>query len=190
VRPRLFPLLLALALGALCSIAVACGEERTGLISASRAESIRDDLDAIDEAVRAGRCEATDGRLASLRKEVQDLPGSVDADLRRELRDGVTRLEEQAPEECEIGTKSTPTTPTTETEPPVETVPPETQPTETTQTAPQTTPQQTTPQQTTPQETTPAPAPEPEPDPGAEPAPDPDVPSDPGGEEAPGAVIE
>jgi hypothetical protein len=187
---RLPALLLALALGALCAFAVSCGEERTGLISASRADSLREDLDAIDEAVRAGRCEAAKGRLASLRKEVQDLPGSVDADLRRELRDGVTRLEEQAPDECELGTETTETTETTQTtetvEPPVETAP-ETVPEETT---PQTQPQETTPQETTPQQTQP-PA-ETTPSPGAEPAPEPepDVPADPGGEEAPGAVIE
>ena len=182
VRLRLSTMLVALVLGALSAFAVACGEQREGLISASRAEALQDDLDAIDEQVAAGRCDAVDGRLASLRREVQDLPGSVDADLRRALRDGVTKLEAQAPTDCDLAR-----TTTTET---TETVPTTTEPTETTPTTPETTPTApqttTTPPQTTttPPETTPV-------EPPVETVPPADTtPVDPGGEQAPEGVIE
>jgi outer membrane biosynthesis protein TonB len=184
VRPPLHALLVALLLGALCAFAVACGEERSGLISAERAAKLQDDLDKIDEYVAAGRCEAAEANLQALRRKVNDLPGTVDRDLRERLREGVQHLEQQVPEECDLGTETTETQPETvpqETTP--ETTPTETTPTETAPT--ETTPPETAPTETTPPETAPAPEPTPQPEPTPEP------PGTSGGEEAPlGAVVE
>ena len=171
VRPPLHAIVVALLLGALSSFAVACGEDREGLISSERASDLQDHLDAIDSQVAGGKCDAVDGRLAALRRDINDLPGTVDRDLRRRLREGLETLERQAPEECRMGTEtSTTETTTTETVPtettPTETVPPETTP-------PETTPPETTPPETTPPETTP-------------PATEPAVPPESGGEQAPG----
>ena len=172
IVPRLPVVLLALVLGALSAFAVACGEEREGLIASSRASDLQESLDNIEGLVSEGRCAgALEDNLDSLRSKVNDLPGSVDADLRARLRDGVDHLEGQAPEECrEERTKTQPET-TPETIP--ETVPPETIPEETT--PPETTPPETTPEEPQPPQTTPQPEPPPEEQP----------PPDSGGEEAP-----
>jgi hypothetical protein len=174
VRPPLHAILVALLLGALCSFALACGQDEEGLITSERAAEMQDHLDAIDRQVAAGQCDAVDGRLAALRREIDDLPGTVDRDLRRRLREGLETLERQAPEECAGGTKTT-----TET---TETVPPETTPTETV--PPETTPAETVPPETTPPETTP-----PETTP-VEPPPEPELPPESGGEEAPSGAVQ
>jgi outer membrane biosynthesis protein TonB len=178
-RPPLHALLVALLLGLLCSFAVACGQEEEGMLSPARAENLKEDLDAIDEAVAAGRCDAVDGRLDSLRAEIEDLPQSTDDRLRERLDTGVANLETQAPEEC-AGSETTETQPETVPEEtvPTETAPPETTPPETI--PPETTPPETTPPETVPPETTP---------PEEEEPPIPEEPVNPGGEEAPGAVV-
>jgi hypothetical protein len=178
---RLPALLLALCLGASSSFALACGEDREGLITSTRASDLQASLDKIDEYVAAGRCDAVDANIAALRRDINDLPGTVDRDLRRRLREGLERLESQAPEECEAGTKTTETEPETtpETVPP-ETIPPETVPPETapTETTPPTTPPQTAPPATTPPATPPDEAPEPA------------IPDESGGEQAPSGAVQ
>jgi hypothetical protein len=178
-RPPLPAFAVALLLGLLCAFAVACGEEQEGLLSPARAENLKEDLDAIDEAVAAGRCNAADGRLDSLRAEINDLPESTDRRLRERLESGLANLETQAPEECAGGE-------TTETQPetvPTETIPPETTPPETT--PPETTPPETTPPETTPPETTP-----PETTPPEQTPPEQTPPVSPGGEQAPSGAAD
>jgi outer membrane biosynthesis protein TonB len=163
--------LLALLLGALSALAVACGNS-SELLSERRAARLTGDVDRVAEAVRQGDCEATSVRLQELQAEVAELPSSVSPDLRRNLEDGVTRLASQAVEECQGEQVETPTT---ETEPPpvVETTettettePPAETPTEPAETEP---PADTEP----PAETTPPAGTEPA-DP-ADPAPAPDA---------------
>jgi hypothetical protein len=134
VRPPLPALIAALALGLAVPFAAACGEEREGLIGPNRAADMQEHLDRIDELVAGGRCEGVSDRLRALAAEIQDLPQSVDPELRSRLEEGVANLETQAPEECRDQN-------TTETTP--ETVPEETVPEETT--PPETTPPETTP---------------------------------------------
>ena len=165
---RLSAVLLALCLGALSAFAVACGEEREGLITASRGSDIQDALDRIESDVSQGDCgQVLDDHLASLRREIEDLPGSVDRGLRQRLREGLEELETQAPTDCE-GSDTTETEPETTPETVPETIP---------ETVPEV-PQETVPPETTPPETTPPPPETPTPAP-EEPLP----PS--GGEEAP-----
>lgn len=160
---RLPAVLLALCLGALCSFALACGQDREGLIASSRAQELQDNLDKIDEYVAAGRCDAVAANLEALRRRVNDLPGSVDRQLRQRLRTGVDRLETQAPEDCAASKPQTTTTTTDTT--PAETIPPDTTPVETV--PPPTTPAVTTPSTTTPPPTTPPAATTPTTTPGA-----------------------
>jgi outer membrane biosynthesis protein TonB len=159
--------LLALVLGALCALAVACGDT-SELLTERRAARLTGDVDRVAEAVQQGDCEATAVRVQELQAEVADLPASLSAGLRRNLEDGVAQLAAQAQEECQ-GEQTDPAPVETEPAPEVET--PAT--TETTE-PPAETPTQTETTETTepPAETTPAePAPAPETTP-ADPAPD------------------
>ena len=181
VRPsRPLQLLLALVLGLLCAFAVACGSgESRGLLTGGRAEQLKDDLDKIDEYTSGERCDALRDRLRSLRAQVDRLPRDTDSSLRERLEQGVTNLEEQAPEECR-GADTTTQPDTTEEPPPATTEEPEPVPT--------TPPAQTA--EPDPVPTTPAePEPEPEPTPTTPVEPDPVTPpqdgGDAGGEEAP-----
>ena len=176
-RPSPIAIAVALLLGVLCAFAAACGEDETGMLSPARAENLKGDLDAIDEGVAAGRCNAVEGRLDSLRVEIEGLPSTTDSGLRERLETGLANLETQAPEECADGADTT-----TEPETQVETVPPETTP-ETT--PPETTPPETTPPETTPPETTP-----PETTPPATTTPPEQLPGDAGGEQAPSGAAD
>ena len=167
---RLPPVLLALVLGLLAALAVACGEEGDDrrLLAPSRAEAIKDELDKIDERVERGDCDELEPAFIRLRRAVEGLPARTDRGLRRRLADGVANLERVAPDDCRQNRPET--TETTETEPDTvpETIPPETTPPETV--PPETTPPETTPPETVPPEPVP---PEPAPDgTGGEPAPD------------------
>jgi TolA-binding protein len=156
---RVLPPLLALSLGVVCSILVACGGgQRADLIPSGQASSMTDQLDKIDAAVRRGRCTGVDNQVATLQRQVNNLSGKVNSQLRSELQKGVQNLNDIAFNECsdneqKTQTTQTETTPTvttqTETAPtPTETITTETA---TTPTVPPTT--ATTP--TTPPETTP-----------------------------------
>ena len=139
-RPLTAPLIsLLLAAGV---VATGCGgdEERTGLLSQTRAEKIRSGLEDVREAVRDGSCTRVDEELGGLRNQLEELPQRTDPDLRDRLGEGVSHLEEIAPIECDR--QETETEPETvpetvpeaipepvpsepvPTEPPVETVPP------------------------------------------------------------------
>ena len=173
---RLLPLLLALALGVSCALLVACGDEADDekLLSSSRAETIREELDTIEERVQKGECNDLGPAFIRLDRAVDGLPAETDLQLRRRLADGVDNLERIAPEECRDNRPKT--TETTETIPPetVETVPPETVetiPPETVETVPPETTTQTTPEEPVPPEEDEQPV----------------LPEDTGGDQAPGA---
>ena len=143
--PSLRPLVAAALLGLLTTFAAACGEEeqRTGLLGQARAQKIKDGLADVQEGVRDGSCTRVDQELRGLRTQLADLPQSTDAELRERLEQGVSRLEEQAPAECEDNRPETTPQTTPETVPEVV---PETVPTEPpAQTTPTTPPPVTTP---------------------------------------------
>ena len=160
-------LLTALLLGLLCAFAAACGQDDSTLLSSSRAESLRQDLDAVESAVAEGRCQRARQALDDLDGTVDGIPGEVDRGLRQRLRDGVELLVQQVPEDCRDNQPEEPEETVTE-EPEPEPVPTETEPEETV--PPETEPEETTPSEPTPEE------------------PVPEVPEDPGGTEAPGFV--
>ena len=103
-----------------------CGSEDKPTIPRAEADRL---VDLLRQArVQAGdqdRCDKLADLVREIRAEVDGLPGSVDRDTRRSLRDGVSRLEDSSREECEEAEEKTDTetTPTTETE----TAPPHTE---------------------------------------------------------------
>jgi len=132
--------LLALLLGALAALAVACGDQ-SELLTERRAARLTGDVDRVAEAVRQGDCEATSVRLQELQAEVADLGDSVSSRLRANLQDGVAQLATQAQQECQgdqAETTPTETEPAPEVETPETTEPPAETPTDTTETQPPT----------------------------------------------------
>ena len=98
--PSLRPLVLVLVL-VLAPFAAACGEEeRTGLLSQTRATQIKDGLNDVDEAVSDGSCVRVREELSGLRTQLGQLPQSTDPELRERLEEGVRHLEDIAPTEC------------------------------------------------------------------------------------------
>jgi hypothetical protein len=151
--PRALPLLAALLLGVAAAVLVACGAGPERGIPRGDADQLVADLDALRNAVESGDCEAAAAAVTKVKGDVVELPGAVNARLRRRLANGADNLARRATTECARNqqTTTTETTPTTTT--PTETTPTETTPTETTPTTTDTTPTQTTP--TTPTQTTP-----------------------------------
>ena len=164
---RLYPHVLALALGAGAALLVACGGTTKGGIPSASAGDLKSQIEDVQQAVDGGRCDEVSGQLRQVDDGIDELPATVDERLTQALRDASDKLRASAisqcnePEETETVTEPEPAETQTETVPPeTATVPPETA----------TTPPETTP---TPPETTPAPVPPAEPPPPAETPPPP-----------------
>jgi cell division septation protein DedD len=143
-------IVLAAVLGTLAALATACGQDQSGLLPRTRAERLLSALDRTERAVQAGDCTRAQRALADLQTRIDNLPGSVDRDLRTRLQQGAGRLSGQVPQDCQA---NQPTTTTTTETTPTDTTPTDTTPTDTTPT--DTTPTDTTPTDTTPTDTTP-----------------------------------
>jgi hypothetical protein len=142
---RTIALVCVTLLGGASSLLVGCGSGSEKLIPQGNANALNSNLDAIANAVTAGRCTATLRKLTDLRSDLNHLPATVDPALRHRLDEGYSRLQQQALEDCRANTTpktTTETTPTTTTE---------TTPTVTTETTTVTVPPTTT----TPTTTTP-----------------------------------
>jgi hypothetical protein len=136
-------------LGAATALLVSCSGSGRGLIPSAQAGPLKNDFSLVEEAAKAGRgsCAATEAALQKTASDFAALPASVDAGLRRRLREGLNKLREDALELCaQALTQSTTTAPRTTTT------------TQTTATTP-TTPPNTTTTQTTPSTTTTTPNP-------------------------------
>jgi hypothetical protein len=142
--PAPLSLLLALLLGAMCSVLVACGsKDNPHLLSPARADRLNGELDDARSAVDGGGCDDARQAVRRLTDEVESLPSDTDPALRRNLQQGAQNLARRAPQDCKQNTTTTPTV--TETVPTVT----ETQTTETqTETTPTQTQTETTPTQT------------------------------------------
>jgi hypothetical protein len=143
---RLLPYVLAFALGAGAAGLTACGSTSKALIPAADADTLKGHLDALNAAIDSGKCDKIDTELGQLRTDLDQLPLNVSTRLKSRLREGISRLETQAPHDCQANTATTDTTPTittvttptvTTTTTPTTTVP--TTPTTTTPTTPTTT---------------------------------------------------
>jgi len=142
---------LAFVLGVLSAVLVACGGGSSDkLIPASNADQISNDLADLRQAIDAHACDAAQQKLSAVQRGIENLPSSVDARIRRRLRDGLQKLSARVPVDCvATTTETTPTT--TETTPTTTETTPTT--TETTPTTTETTPPTTT-TETTPPDTT------------------------------------
>jgi hypothetical protein len=149
VRPPLTAIVLAVLLGLLAAFAAACGEEDSSLLTSGKADSMKESLDRIDEAVASGRCERAVAALRDLQASIDTLPPGTSGELAQRLEDGAANLRRIAPEDCRDNADETDTDTTTTTTPTTT----ETVPTTTTPTTTETTPTTTTP--TTPTTTTP-----------------------------------
>jgi hypothetical protein len=151
---KLRPILLALMLAALPAGAIGCGGDGgpDPSLSSQEAGVLVSRLDEIRDNVDVGSCLVAADRTEQLLSEIDQLPDSVNQEVKNALTRGATNLLEliEDPNECERPTTTTETTTTepTTTEEETTTTEPETT---TTETQPTTT---TTPTQTQPTPTT------------------------------------
>jgi hypothetical protein len=130
-----------------CAVVALTGCGGSNLLDGSTAQDLQESLTSVSQAVDAGEC--SDARKAARTglKRVEDLPASVDGELRSRLRTGFEELQDRIATDC--------TPETTTTEETTTTAPPET----TEETAPvEPTPEPTVPENTTPENTTPDPS--------------------------------
>lgn len=115
---------LAALLGLAAALLVACGSSGTGLIPAASAGPLQSDFEAVAQAAQSGdgNCLTTESALGKTEQDFLALPASVDAGLRRHLREGIANLRKVALEMCAqpspsatTGTTATTTTQTTTT---------------------------------------------------------------------------
>jgi hypothetical protein len=109
---RFFPrALLAGGLGFAAAVLVACGGG-SGLLSSDQASNLNDQLDQVAAAVGAGRCADAINAAAGFDATIRGLPGSINARLASNLRQGSTAIRRLAAQDCQPKAETTPTTPT------------------------------------------------------------------------------
>ena len=122
---------LAALLGAVCALAVGCGDDN--LLSGSDADALKGSLADLQAAVEDGDCAEVDQQISALREDLKRVPRSVDRRLRNRLTQEISgKLAPQSQQECAASTtQETPVEPvepaTTEELPPpttTEEVPP------------------------------------------------------------------
>ncbi len=128
-----------------------CGSQKR-TIPTKEGQSFLKQLDNIGSQFDNGSCSGAQAKVDALQNQANNLPASVDSEVKRNLEDGIQRLGTLVRKDCQ---RATPTNTTPTTVPTVTTSPTTTIPTTPTQTVPtQTTPTTTTPPPTT---TTPPP---------------------------------
>jgi hypothetical protein len=116
-RPtRVLPYLLAFVLGAGGAVLTACGSSNPAMIPQQNSNRLKSDLDEVLSAVQASNCARAARALAQLEADYASLPEGTSKRLKRRLREGLDRLEDQARRECEATETQTTETQTTETE--------------------------------------------------------------------------
>ncbi len=146
MRMRIAQVLVAGLLGAAGPLLASCGSSGGGLIPMANAGPLKSDFEAVAHAAEKGNgsCTATEEAILKTEGDLAALPGSVDAGLRKQLREGVASLHKDALEMCKqpapqaTVTSTSPRTTTT-----TGTTPTATTPTQTTSTPTQTTPTST-----------------------------------------------
>lgn len=122
----------ALVLGAGAAIMVGCGGDRAGLLPVTAADSVKGELQAVENAVADGDCGASAAAIDKARSAVRNA-ADLDPKLRSNLLNGLGRLSGRASTECTptAATQETTTTevPTTETTAPETTSTADTDPT-------------------------------------------------------------
>ena len=162
---RVLAVVAATALGGVAQ--AGCGSDDGGLLPRAAASELQADLDAVEAALEAGRCEEARGALSEVRGDLVNLPDDVDPDLRARLQEGVDNLDQRVTAACGEGAQPEETAPQPEQTEPQDTGE-ETSPPEETDTGEETAPPEETDtgEETTPPDTSTEEQPTPE-DPGA-----------------------
>jgi hypothetical protein len=108
--------ILALALGAALAVGlVSCGRDKEGLLPGDTADQIVANLDRVQRDAAANDCSSAAAEVADVQAQIDDLPNSVDAQLRARLEQGAAKLARvvNAPGACETTTAKTTTEATT-----------------------------------------------------------------------------
>jgi hypothetical protein len=101
-RPRL--ILLSLSLGAVCAIALgACGSDEEGTIPPSAADALIQSLEDARGEQSQGDCPGVADAAGNLLTQIQELPDSVDPEVRQALEEGATNLQELGNDETNCG---------------------------------------------------------------------------------------
>jgi hypothetical protein len=115
--PRPLLVFLSLALGALCALAlVACGSDDEGTIPPTNAQALLDDLEDAQAERDEQDCPGLVDAAGNLITDVEELPDTVDPEVRTALADGAQNLQDLANDEskCEPTGPTGPTGPQTE----------------------------------------------------------------------------
>lgn len=97
---------LAGSLGFAAAFAVACGSSGSGLLTPGQSSTLASQLSAISSAVGSGRCAQAQAAATSLTNAVNNLPGSIDPTLMRNLGQGATTVAQLASSNCTISSSS------------------------------------------------------------------------------------
>jgi hypothetical protein len=115
ISPAALVALIALAIGL-----AGCGdgkENRSKLLSASRASDLRASLDAVERMVDDGDCAGATNTALAFEQKVNALPTRLDASLRDALASGAIRLQRLVEDQCEpVGPTGPPVQPPEETD--------------------------------------------------------------------------
>jgi hypothetical protein len=163
VRRRAVPLVLAFVLGLAAAFAASCTNGVKGGLPQSNADELKSQIADVQEFVDRGDCDGIDGQLRQVRDAIDNLPGSTDAKLVANLRQGADQLQSTAIAACNSRTETQTQTQTEPQQTVTEAIPTVTQTVPTTPQTTPTTPPETTP--TVPPETTPTVPPETQPTP-------------------------
>ena len=146
------PILLALLLAGTSAVVLGCGGSNgpDPSLSSQEAAVLSSKIDEIQANVRVGSCLVASEKTDDLISDVQDLPSSVDSDVKTALQNGANQLKLLLadPDECEGRTTTSEPTTTSTPSTTESTTTTKTQPTTTTRTQSQ--PTTTTPTQTQP----------------------------------------
>ncbi|HTA12445.1 MAG TPA: hypothetical protein VK765_03410 [Solirubrobacteraceae bacterium] len=149
-RAVLVRALLACVFGVSAAALVSCGSSSSKLIPVADSSSLQGDFETVAQAAENadGSCTNTEGALLKTEQDFDALPASVDAGLRDRMREGITKLREDALSRCQQqgATSTSKTTSTAKTTPPAKTQSTPTTSTPSTET--QTTPATSTPEET------------------------------------------
>ena len=108
---KLLRILLPCALGIAAALLVSCGDT-SGLIPATDASQINQNIDAAQQNASAGNCARASSAVDRALAHVNQLPSSVDPRLKARLVQGLQRLQATAATEC-LQNKTQATTDTT-----------------------------------------------------------------------------
>ena len=126
--------LLALGLLLVAVPLAGCGSEDPELIPQTRASALTSTIDEIQSACDANDTDKAKAAVESANQQVSELPRRVDADLKRNIRDWLSHIDDQIDEDCAKEEKTptpTPTATATETPTPTPTESATPEPTET-----------------------------------------------------------